>query len=207
MILTASLGPNENDSTRAYFNGISYVPPQLPTFYSALTAPANLVNNPTIYGTATNPTVLPFGTIVEININNHDDRGHPFHLHGHAFQLISRSSGGDNFPGLDTAPAQPMRRDTVIVYAQGTATIRFVADNPGIQLFHCHTEWHVEAGLTVTFLEAPTELQASKPYIPVSHRDVCDKHGILRKGNAAGNSRDWTDLTGQNSNPPVNNWG
>src|SRR3569833_2643368 len=131
MFLTASFGPNENASTRAYFNGISYVPPKVPTLYTALTAPANMVNNPTIYGTATNPTVLPFGTIVEININTHDDRGHPFHLHGHAFQLISRSSGGDIFPGLDTSPAQPMRRDTVIGGARGAAAGRGGAGGPG----------------------------------------------------------------------------
>jgi iron transport multicopper oxidase len=151
--------------------------------------------------------VLPYGAVVELDINNHDDRGHPFHLHGHNFQVIWRSDGGANFPGLFANPAVPMRRDTVVIYAQGSATIRFVADNPGIQLFHCHSEWHVEAGLTATFVEAPAELKAAKPYIPVSHRDVCDKHGIARKGNAAGNNKNWLDLTGQNTDPPANYWG
>ncbi|KAJ9145434.1 WSC domain-containing protein [Pleurostoma richardsiae] len=205
--LTASFGANINGSTRALWNGLTYVSPKVPTLYSALTAPDDVITNPSIYGTNTNPFVLPYGAVVELDINNHDDRGHPFHLHGHNFQVIWRSDGGANFPGLFANPAVPMRRDTVVIYAQGSATIRFVADNPGIQLFHCHSEWHVEAGLTATFVEAPAELKAAKPYIPVSHRDVCDKHGIARKGNAAGNNKNWLDLTGQNTDPPANYWG
>jgi len=100
-----------------------------------------------------------------------------------------------------------MRRDTVVVYGGGSAILRFKADNPGINLFHCHTEWHVESGLTATFIEAPAELQASKPYIPVSHRNVCDRFGILRKGNAAGNGKNWLNMTGANTVPPTNYWG
>ncbi len=66
-------------------------------------------------------------------------------------------------PGLWDTPAILVKRDVLTVYGQGTATIRFRADNPGIQLFHCHTgvarrqrhDW-------VTFIEAPTELVAQK---------------------------------------------
>jgi len=166
-----------------------------------------VLTNPTVYGQACNPIIIPYGGIVELVVDNHDDRPHPFHLHGHNFQVISRSSGGANFPGLSTTPAFPMRRDTVIVYGQGSATLRFRADNPGVHLFHCHTEWHVESGMTATFLEALPELVASAPYIPVSHRDTCTNHGIPRKGNAAGNSINWLNMTGANNDPPANYWG
>lgn len=205
--LTASFGANEAGSTRGLFNGVTYVPQKVPTLYTALTAPANVLNDPTIYGTNSIPFVLPYNSIIQLSINNHDDRAHPFHLHGHNFQVVTRGSGGSNFPGLFDARPLPMRRDTLVIYAESSAVIRFRADSPGINLFHCHTEWHVESGLTVTFIEAPTELQAMKPYIPVSHRDVCDKHGILRKGNAAGNSKNWQDLTGANTEPPASEWG
>lgn len=100
-----------------------------------------------------------------------------------------------------------MRRDTVMLMSDGSMTIRFVADNPGVSLFHCHIEWHVEAGLTATFIEAPEQLQASDPYIPVSHRSVCNAQGIAMKGNAAGNSKHYGDLTGQNLVAKTNNWG
>jgi iron transport multicopper oxidase len=180
---------------------------KVPTLYSALTAPAQYLNNPAIYGRGANPYVLPYGSVVEIQINNHDDRAHPFHLHGHVFQVIYRSDAGYLWPGLYSIPAVPVKRDTLTVYGQGTAIIRFVADNPGIQLFHCHTEWHVVAGMTLTFIEAPTQLVAQDPYIPTSHRSVCDNYGISRKGNAAGNTKNWLDLTGANTETPVNNWG
>ena len=205
--MTASFGPDSRGATRAYFNGITYVPQKVPTLYTALTAPDAVLNDAKIYGRGANPFVLPFGAIVEITVDNHDSRAHPFHLHGHNFQVVSRASGGRNFPGHNAPAPFPMRRDTVVVYAEASATIRFRADNPGIQLFHCHTEWHVEAGLTVTFIEAPTQLVAQKPYIPTSHRSVCDAQGISRKGNAAGNSKNWLDLTGANVEPEADNWG
>ena len=34
-----------------------------------------------------------------------------------------------------------LRRDVVSIPANGWARIRFVADNPGAWLFHCHIEW------------------------------------------------------------------
>jgi iron transport multicopper oxidase len=205
--LTASIAPDAYGITRAYFNGRSYFHQKVPTLYTALTAPADVLNNPAIYGTGANAFVIPYGTVVEISINNHDGRAHPFHLHGHAFQVVTRAGGGDLWPGLDDPRDIPMRRDTVVVYAESGATLRFRADNPGIQLFHCHTEWHVESGLTVTFIEAPNELVASKPYIPASHREVCDSKGIPRKGNAGGNSKNWLDLSGAPDEPPMENWG
>lgn len=100
-----------------------------------------------------------------------------------------------------------MRRDVLIVYAGGYAVIRFVADNPGITLFHCHIEWHVEGGLTATFIEAPDQLQAMNLNIPDTHKAVCAAKGIPMIGNAAGNSANWLNLTGANTEPPLNAWG
>ena len=63
------------------------------------------------------------------------------------------------------------------------------------------------SGMMATFIEAPQELVAQNPYIPGSHRAVCDKYGISRNGNAAGNSNNWLDLTGANTEAPTSNWG
>jgi iron transport multicopper oxidase len=97
-----------------------------------------------------------------------------------------------------------------MVYGGGYATIRFKADNPGIALFHCHIEWHVEAGLTISFIEAPEQLQALKLRLPDSHNDACKKLGIPLKGNAAGNygtNAQWLNLTGANTDPVLSDWG
>lgn len=213
--LLADFGGNANSQQRANFNGQSFTPQKVPTLYTALTAPADQVMNPAIYGAASNPYVIPYGSLVEVTIANHDFNAHPFHLHGHAFQVVDRSAGGYYFPGMSNPyPASPMRRDTIVVYSGQYATLRFIADNPGIQLFHCHIEWHVEAGLTATFIEAPEKLQQMKPFIPTSHKNVCKAQNIAMKGNAAGNVAatkkvpgGWLNLTGAYVDPPINPWG
>jgi iron transport multicopper oxidase len=105
-----------------------------------------------------------------------------------------------------------MRRDTVLIYGSGYAVIRFKVDNPGVTLFHCHIEWHVEAGLTATIIEALTQLQGLNLVIPQNHKDVWKKQGISMQGNAAGHGdvrgeRGWLDLSGANVEPPLQNWG
>lgn len=92
-----------------------------------------------------------------------------------------------------------MRRDVVTVNANSYAVIRFVADNPGIQLFHCHIEWHVAMGLVATIIEAPEELMGLT--IPPDHKAVCDAQNMLTAGNAAGNTKNLTDMTGANTVP------
>lgn len=155
--------------------------------------------NPKIYGTYTNPFVLPHGSIIELVLNNDDTGKHPFHLHGHAFQVISRSDENAlHFNGtyVDT-PSVPMRRDTLIVNPSGNFVIRFRADNPGMWLFHCHIEWHMDTGLVATMVEAPAVLQ-EQTVIPQDFLDICAADGTATTGNAAGNTEDYLDLTGQN---------
>lgn len=125
----------------AAFNGITYVRPKVPTLYTALSV-GEAANNATVYGTDTAPFVLEKGQIVDIIINNNDPGKHPFHLHGHNFQLIARSLSDEGFYANNaTFPQVPMRRDTVVVWPNGNMVLRFKADNPGVWLFHCHLEW------------------------------------------------------------------
>lgn len=56
--------------------------------------------------------------------------------------------------------------------------LRFRADNPGVWLFHCHMEWHVETGLVTTMIEAPLELQRQhegRP-LPATSSGACCAH-------------------------------
>jgi iron transport multicopper oxidase len=101
-----------------------------------------------------------------------------------------------------------MRRDTILIYGNGYAVLRFKADNPGITLFHCHIEWHVEAGLTLVFIEAPTQLQNMGLVVPDNHKDACTKLGIPTSGNAMGRAgNDWLDLSGSATVAPLYDWG
>lgn len=122
----------------AFFNGTTYVRPKVPSLFTALSTGAE-ATNPVIYGANTLPYVLKHNDVIEIVINNQDPGKHPFHLHGHAFQVIYRSDteAGD-YNGNTTFPPVPMRRDTVLAPPNGNVILRFRADNPGLWLFHCH---------------------------------------------------------------------
>lgn len=102
--------------------------------YTAINA-GNLSTNPAVYGVDTNPFVLPHNEIVEVVINNNDPGKHPFHLHGHNFQVVYRSEDdegnyNETAVSADSLPKVPMRRDTVLVRPNGNMVLRFRADNP-----------------------------------------------------------------------------
>lgn len=212
----------------AFFNGVTFVRPKVPTLYTALTS-GDAAAASEIYGTNANAFTLKKDDIVEIILNNNDPGKHPFHLHGHTFQTVFRSEDeAGPFNGSLTStdmPQTPMRRDTVLVRPNGNLVLRFKADNPDklpfnfdigihldsvltcgvsqglrVWLFHCHIEWHVVSGLIATFVEAPTELQSTLK-IPDDHLNACKKLGVPTEGNAAGNTEDLYDLAGAHVSP------
>ncbi|KAB8209716.1 Cupredoxin [Aspergillus parasiticus] len=209
--LTVIMDNLANGAGYAFFNNISYTKPKVPTLYSVLSS-GDLATNPTVYGEYTHPMVLERNQIVEIVLNNGDTGSHPFHLHGHNFQVITRyPSYADGFFSYadsddpvtyDSAnhssfPTYPARRDTFVVPPQGYFVARFVANNPGVWLFHCHIDWHLMQGLAMVFIEAPFEIQ-QRTTVPDDHWAACAAGNVSDKGNAAGNTEDLLDLTGQN---------
>ncbi|KIW89908.1 uncharacterized protein Z519_09337 [Cladophialophora bantiana CBS 173.52] len=193
----------------AFFNGITYVRPKVPSLYTALTTGA-LAANAEVYGVNTHAYVLGHNEVVEIVLNNQDPGKHPFHLHGHTFQAVVRGAedSGDYDPnavknGSLVLPRTPMRRDTILVRPNGHIVMRFRSDNPGVWLFHCHIEWHVDSGLVMTFVESPLILQQTLPArIPDDHFAACAALSMPTAGNAAANTHDLLDLSGANVSPP-----
>ncbi|KAL7922938.1 Cupredoxin [Trichoderma austrokoningii] len=188
----------------AFFDNITYTQPKVPTLYTALSA-GHLADNAAVYGAFTRSFVLQRGEIVQIVVNNLDSGRHPVHLHGHAFQAIHRSEEeagtfADEHLSESDFISVPMRRDTLVMWPNGNIVMRFRADNPGIWLFHCHLEWHVASGLLATFVEAPLDIQKQLS-IPEDHLSVCAASNTPTKGNAAGNTADLLDLSGQNQPP------
>lgn len=193
---------DDNGISRACVNGSPYVDQKVPTLYTVASTGENN-NNTAVYG-AVHPFIVNYGEIVDIVVNNKDDAAHPFHLHGHHFQVLTRPASGTGvWPGADRARLnqKPPRRDTVTVMGNSYAVLRFEATNPGVYLFHCHIEWHVEMGLTATIIEAPELLRNLT--VPQDHRDACAKQNIPVEGNAAGNTKNVLDQTGFNNAPPV----
>jgi len=114
----------------ALINNVTYLGQKVPTLYTALGAPPNLKTNTGIYGQI-NPLVVNSGDIVEIVINNLTPGGHPWHMHGHQFQVVARGNGTYNPAEADP---HPMVRDVAGVQPGGYVVFRFQANNPGVQL-------------------------------------------------------------------------
>ncbi|GJJ76294.1 iron transport multicopper oxidase [Entomortierella parvispora] len=108
---------------------------------------------------------------IELIINNYDEGSHPFHLHGHQFWVVGGGQGS-YLPGkspLNTT--NPVRRDTATLQTFGYTILRFVNDNPGMWAFHCHIDWHMQAGLLVQFLSHPEIVKTFK--IPEDVKALC----------------------------------
>jgi iron transport multicopper oxidase len=177
---------DENGVRRALMNGFTSPMdgamggtsvPELYPYTSASGGPLSDEDAPLggrISGSGASPFVIPLNAVVDVLINNTDGGEHPFHLHGHTFWTVASSAA----PGAGAAYAPHyVRRDVVSVPASGWARIRFVADNPGVWLFHCHVEWHVLEGMSATFVEAPSELAGGNATgrfaPPPSHAAAC----------------------------------
>ncbi|KAK3670245.1 hypothetical protein LTR78_009900 [Recurvomyces mirabilis] len=109
------------------------------------------------------------GMWVDVVLNNMDDKGHPFHLHGHDFYVLSRhypsrrgvyesynpfDSTYDQ-PGEGPNVLNPVKRDTIHVPSRGYVILRFKADNAGLWMFHCHVLWHQAVGMAMAFKIPP----------------------------------------------------
>lgn len=62
---------------------------------------------------------------------------HPIHLHGMTFKVLDSNR----------RRIEPYFTDTYLLGKNETARIAFVADNPGVWMFHCHVVDHMETGL------------------------------------------------------------
>ncbi|KAJ1937066.1 ferroxidase fet3 [Kickxella alabastrina] len=179
------------------FNNITYVMPKVPSMFTALTADEDIFN-PAIYGPQTNAHVVKHMQEVQLIVNNFDAGNHPFHLHGHHFQLIERGPAPYDSTYNPRPKTAPSRRDTVTIPSMEYVVLRFRADNPGAWLFHCHIEWHIEGGLNMVIIEAP-DLMQERIKVPQQIIDQCALAGIPTSGNAAG--RSGLDLEGAPDGP------
>ncbi|TDL20836.1 laccase [Rickenella mellea] len=149
-------------------NGISYVSPTVPALLQILSG----ASKPSDFLPSENMFILPPNKTIEVSIPGAGD--HPFHLHGHAFDVIR--SANSNITNV----VNPPRRDVVAI-AGGNVTFRFFSGNAGAWFLHCHIDWHLEAGLAIIFGEAPEE-NVSGPQaqiIPNQWNTLCPTYDAL----------------------------
>ncbi|KAK0471426.1 laccase lcc5 [Armillaria novae-zelandiae] len=128
-------------------NGHPFVPPTTPVLLQILSGahkPHDLLPPESIY-------YLPLNSTIEISMpGGIRNESHPFHLHGHTFDVV-RTAGDNSVYNYKN----PVRRDVVSTGNPGdNVTIRFTTDNPGPWFLHCHIDWHLEAGFAIVFAEA-----------------------------------------------------
>jgi FtsP/CotA-like multicopper oxidase with cupredoxin domain len=152
--------------TYATFNQSRYTASGKPLIF-------RMLSNENIPGSFS-PMVINLGDVVQVKIINDNGTPHPFHLHGHTFWVVGREPIG----GTPTWFPTGVRRDTVVVDAAQSVYIKFVADNPGAWLFHCHINWHHQAGLAANFVEARVQAKILYRNIPKSVQILCKNVGI-----------------------------
>ena len=68
--------------------------------------------------------------------DNRSNEAHPLHLHRHTFELT-------NIEGSDTAG---VFKDVVVIQPNSKLEVSLTAGNPGLTLFHCHQQMHMDYG-------------------------------------------------------------
>jgi FtsP/CotA-like multicopper oxidase with cupredoxin domain len=81
------------------------------------------------------------GKRYRLRLRNASDDIHPIHLHRHSFELT-------NLAGQPTAG---ILKDVVMLGGYQEIEVSFVADNPGLTLFHCHQQLHMDFGFMTLF--------------------------------------------------------
>jgi FtsP/CotA-like multicopper oxidase with cupredoxin domain len=81
------------------------------------------------------------GKRYRIRMRNASDDVHPIHLHRHSFEL--KRIAGKATSGI--------MKDVVMLGGYQEAEVEFVADNPGLTLFHCHQQLHMDFGFMTLF--------------------------------------------------------
>jgi FtsP/CotA-like multicopper oxidase with cupredoxin domain len=76
-----------------------------------------------------------------LRMRNASDDIHPVHLHRHSFELTN----------LAGTPTGGVIKDVVMLGGYQQLEIDFVADNPGLTLFHCHQQLHMDFGFMTLF--------------------------------------------------------
>ena len=84
----------------------------------------------------TDPILVRNNTKYRLRFDNQSDEDHPVHLHRHTFELTQiagkRTSG--------------VFKDVVVVPRRKTVEVDFLANDPGLTLFHCHQQLHMDFG-------------------------------------------------------------
>lgn len=140
----------------------------------------DLGDNTTEPSLGTKVKVLEFGEEVEIVFQsanpNNGSMDHPMHLHGHSFYIVGTGIGNYNF---DEDPktfnlVDPPYVNTATSPKSGWVALRFKALNPGVWLWHCHLDRHLEWGMDFVMIVKNGDTPETTIREPPSYMPECE---------------------------------
>ncbi len=81
------------------------------------------------------------GKKYRLQMHNASDDIHPIHLHRHSFEITQ--IGGKTTSGI--------MKDVTMLGGYQEMEVDFIANNPGLSLFHCHMQLHMDFGFMALF--------------------------------------------------------
>jgi FtsP/CotA-like multicopper oxidase with cupredoxin domain len=84
---------------------------------------------------------LARGRRYRLHMRNATDDVHPIHLHRNSFEITS----------IMGQPVAGVIKDVAMLGAFQEMTVDFTADRPGLSLFHCHMQPHMDFGFMALF--------------------------------------------------------
>ena len=80
------------------------------------------------------------GQVVRLQIVNETGEFHTMHLHGHVLTVLDRDG--------EAPRGSPVHLDSLLVSPHERWDVAFLADNPGLWMFHCHVLLHAAMGMS-----------------------------------------------------------
>jgi FtsP/CotA-like multicopper oxidase with cupredoxin domain len=94
-----------------------------------------------IYDDRDKPTILKRGLRYRLAFNNRTPEAHPLYLHRYTFEVVR----------IGAKATSGIRKDAITLQPYQTAEVDFVPRQPGLALFHCHQQMHMEMGFKKRF--------------------------------------------------------
>jgi FtsP/CotA-like multicopper oxidase with cupredoxin domain len=120
-------------------------PERVPLVFEKKFAGHHWVDKWTINGKSfpkTDPIRVKANTRYRLVFDNRSNEAHPVHLHRHTFELVK----------IAGVPTSGVFKDVVVVGAKSQTEVDLIANNPGLTLFHCHQQMHMDFGF-MTLME------------------------------------------------------
>ncbi|KAG1811276.1 TvLac6 [Suillus subaureus] len=145
-------------SLKFYVNNVTFQAPPVPVLLQILS------------GARDSSQLLPLGSVYVLEVNKVVELTMVISGPGgpHTFNVV-QSAGSSTFNYVN-----PVRHDVINSGSAGQQmVIRWVTDNSGPWILHCHIDWHLEVGLAVVMAESPSDNSGHVSPVPYEWDRLC----------------------------------